>query len=118
MLDSLRDVAGNLTTLGDFGGSTVAEEVVALAGVGVSVTEANAFTRAWFLDPSSTSTDMMVLNPFWVFAAFFSFFFQASSPIVLLSFPLPPPFLPSVCLFLSAASLDFVRYFLLSLDFH
>ena len=77
MLDNLRVVAGNLTEVGDLEGAALAEEVVALAVP--EVLEASAFTKAWFLDSSSASTDMMVLNPLLVFTALFSFFFQAPS---------------------------------------
>ena len=82
-------MAGNLTEVGDLEGAALAEEVVALAGP--EVLGVSAFTNAWFLDSSSASTDMMVLNPFWVFTALFNFFFQAPSETVLLPLPPPPP---------------------------
>ena len=45
MLDSLRDVAGNLTVLGDLGFVTVAEEVVTLAGGAELDAEVSAVTN-------------------------------------------------------------------------
>jgi hypothetical protein len=75
MIDILSDVAGNFTELEDLGTVAAAEEEVALAGG--TDTEDKASTKTWFLNSSSASTDIMVLKPFWVFTALFSFFFQA-----------------------------------------
>ena len=58
MVDILSDVAGNFTELGDLGTVAAAEEEVALAGG--TDTEDKASTKAWFLNSSSASTNIMV----------------------------------------------------------